>query len=474
MAIANFYTFSKRKNSTAQPTGSPTQIDVNLKSGTSLISPTFLLNISGRPSYNYVQYEGRYYFITDIISVRNDLWEIVCTVDALATWKSDIGSTNAVIMYATGGSTDIVDQRIGVKNTIHSDNDSVLLTGDFSGFRDDAEGIAIVSITGKGSFGNYLISAIDVPALLANISMWDMTGITDVATGFQQFLYGSGNQAAQNLRNAIYLPILLSSMSNFDSATQLYLGGYPCTDANGNALNGYRVHNPFLKASAQVTIPWRHNDWRRNAPYTKVFLYLPLIGCVSIPSTDIINETALDVVYIVNLLGGDVAIQVKGATSNRKITTASCNIAMQSPYGSSNISGSKILGSVGVAAGGVAAVAAGIVSGAGAVVTLGGALASSAGGLLNALGGETAGGGGLSGSAVTGLDKAVVCTTISRDLSDSQASLNPIIGKPVMAKSAISAYSGFIQTDGMSVSGDMTDTERDIINSTFDRGAYYE
>ena len=475
MATASFYTFSKRKNSTAQPTSGNTDIDVVLKSGTSLMSPTFLLSYSSRPGFNYVKFEDRYYFIEDIVSVRNNLWEIVCSADPLATWKTVIGSTNDTILYATGGSNDIIDQRIGVTNTPIIDSNAELLTGDFTGFRDDAEGIAIISVTGKGSFGNYLISVTDVPYLLANASLWDFTSITDVATGFQQFLYGSGNQAAQNLKSAIYLPIILSSMSNFDAATQIHLGAYPCTDIGGSPLNGYRVNNPFLSAHCDVNIPWQFSDWRRNTPYTKVFLYLPLIGCVSLPANDIIDVSTLTVLYSINMLGGDVAVQVrKSGTGGRKLLTASANIAMQSPYGSSNISGAKIASSIGVAVGGVAAVAAGIVSGGAATVALGGALASSAGGLLNALGGETAGGGGLTGSAVTGLDKAVVCTTVSHDLTDTQANLDPIIGKPVMAKHTIATYSGFVQTDGMSVAGDMTDTERDIINSTFDRGAYYE
>lgn len=474
MATATFYTFSKRKNSTLQPTGSGTQIDVNLKSGTSLISPTFLLNISGRPTYNYVSFEGRYYFITDIISVRNDLWEIQCTVDALASWKTEIGTTEAVILYATGGSNDIIDQRIGVKSPISVHNDSQLLTGDFGGFTDSTEGIAIVSITGSGSFGNFLVSAIDTAFLLSNTSIWNMSGITDVATGFQQFLTGGGNQAGQNLRSAIYLPIILTSTSNFDAAIQLWLGGYPCTKSGGGPLQGMRVHNPFLNASCSVSIPWQFTDWRRNAPYSKVFLYLPLVGVVSLPSQDLINESSLSVLYTINMLGGDVAIQVKGGNSGRKITTASCNIAMQSPYGSANVSGMKITGAVGVGVGAVAAVAAGVVTGGAAAVALGGGLASSASGLLSAMGGETAGGGGLNGSAVTGLDKAVVCSVVSRQLTDTQANLNPIIGKPVMAKHTIGTYSGFVHTDGMSISGNMTETERETINGAFNGGAYYE
>lgn len=471
MATASFYTFSKRKNSTAQPTSGNTDIDVVLKSGTSLMSPTFLLNYTSRPGFNYVKFEDRYYFIQDIVSMRNDLWEIVCSVDPLATWKSVIGGTNAMILYATGGSNDIIDQRLGIENTPTVTNESVLLTGDFSGFTDSTEGIAIISVTGVGSFGNYLINAIDVPDLLRNIQAWGSTEITDYVTGFQQLV--TGGSAPNNLKSAIYLPIILSSTSNFGPATQIYLGRYPCSGQYG-PLNGYKVNNPFLSASCTVDIPWQYSDWRRNSPYTKVFLYLPLIGLVSILSNDIINESQLSVLYSLNMLGGDVAVQVRGSTSGRKLATASCNIAMQTPYGSANISGSKIASVVGVGAGAIAGIATGNMAAAGKAVAVGASLLGTSAGLINAMGGETSGGGGLSGSAVTGLDKAVVCTTITKNLTDSQSNVDPIIGKPVMAKHSISTYSGYVQTDGMSVAGDMTDTERDIINSTFDRGAYYE
>ena len=57
MAIAEFYKLSKRKNSTKQPISSGTQFSVDLKSGTSFISPTLLLNNSGKPDYNYVSFE---------------------------------------------------------------------------------------------------------------------------------------------------------------------------------------------------------------------------------------------------------------------------------------------------------------------------------------------------------------------------------------------------------------------------------
>lgn len=471
MATANFYTFSKRKNSTLQPTGTGTQIDVNLKSGTSLLSPTFLLNISGRPTYNYVSFEGRYYFITDIISVRNDLWEIQCTVDALATWKTDIGSTTAVILYATGGRNDIIDQRIAPCADITVTTDAKVLTGDFTGFTSTSEGIAIVSLTGNQGCGTYLVDPSLIKQLLVNVNLWT-GGISDVATGFQQWL--RSGDAPSNLRSVINIPIVLSSTGNFESPTPLYLGEYPCTDSNGSPITGRRVNNPFLSAHCVVDIPWRFNDWRRNVPYSKVFLYLPIFGVIALPSQDLINDTTLDVYYSLNVCGGDIAFQVRGGTTHAHIATGSANISMQTPYGSNNINASKVASSIGVGVGAVAAVAMGVVTGGAAAVALGGGLASSAAGLISAMGGESGGGGGLSGGAVTGLDLGVKCWVVSRDIADSQANLNPIIGKPVMGKHTIGTYSGFVQTDGLSVAGNMTDSERDMINSAFNGGAYYE
>ena len=474
MAVsAVFYQFSKRKNSTKTPTVPGTTYNVNLKSGTSLLSPTLILEISGRPDYNYFSFEGRYYFVTDIVSVRNNLWEISGSVDALGSWKSAIGATSANILYANGGRTDIVDNRIPVTSDVYIDSNTQGLSGDFTGFTDSTMGICLVSIIGIGSFGTYLLSsAADLTQLLKNIETFSQTFITSPETGFQQLI--NSGKAGDNLKSALFLPIILSSMGNFDSGTQLYLGNYPCTDANASPINGYRLNNPFLESSATVAIPWRFNDWRRNNPYTKVYLYVPLVGTMSIPSSEIVNEASITALYCINALSGDVAVEIKGATSGRALATASGNIAMSTPYGSASISGLKVASAIGVGVASVAAVALGAVTGGAATLAIGGGLASSAAGLLNALGGESAGGGGLGGSAVTGLDLGLSCFTVSHDLTQNQTTFSTIMGKPVMKVDNVGSYTGFVQTDGMHVIGNMTDSEHDIINAACDRGIYYE
>lgn len=48
-------------------------------------------------NYMYIQVFGRYYFINNIISVKNDLFEVHAHVDVLSTYKQQIRANDAVI-----------------------------------------------------------------------------------------------------------------------------------------------------------------------------------------------------------------------------------------------------------------------------------------------------------------------------------------------------------------------------------------
>ena len=95
-----FYSFSKRSNSTKQVSGSGTTYQITLREPTSIMSPVIILEAGSEAiSYNYcyIPTFNRYYFIKDIVSLANGLWQIACNEDVLATWKSAItGSTQYV------------------------------------------------------------------------------------------------------------------------------------------------------------------------------------------------------------------------------------------------------------------------------------------------------------------------------------------------------------------------------------------
>ena len=75
---------------------------VTLKEGTSILRPVLLLSSPTQSpltgyNYMYISAFSRYYFIDDIKSIRNDLWEISAHVDVLETYATAIKNNSAVI-----------------------------------------------------------------------------------------------------------------------------------------------------------------------------------------------------------------------------------------------------------------------------------------------------------------------------------------------------------------------------------------
>lgn len=74
-----------------------------LKAPCDIINPVFTVStISAADLYkcNYVyapELNGRKYFITDIVSVRNGVWEVHCHIDVLSTYADGVKAQEAVI-----------------------------------------------------------------------------------------------------------------------------------------------------------------------------------------------------------------------------------------------------------------------------------------------------------------------------------------------------------------------------------------
>ena len=106
--------FAKDKNSTKQPTLTGlTPISVELKRDTSIMFPVFRVqesNYAVNYNYIYVQEWNRYYYIDNAIITMGGIWELACTEDCLASWKTDIGAgTYYILRSSVVYNTDIVD-----------------------------------------------------------------------------------------------------------------------------------------------------------------------------------------------------------------------------------------------------------------------------------------------------------------------------------------------------------------------------
>ena len=288
-----------------------------------------------------------------------------------------------------------------------------------------------------------------------------------------------GGSASECLRSAIEIPLLIDSTDFSGSLEQLYLGNYPCIDNLGNNINGYKIGKPIVGKTVSISIPWVQTDWRAISAYTDIALYIPFIGILSMPASEIHSaDSSLSVRFAVNITSGDIAVEVKGGTSGRIYATASGNCALNTPYGSTGIDTNRATSAIVSGIGTIVSIGAAVASGgASAAVTagIGAGLSATALNTIAAMGGNASGSGGLGGGASSQLTGELQCYVITKQLADSPTNLYSIIGKPLSKKATISSYSGYVQTDGFQfASSRALSEEKDLINSMLDSGIYYE
>lgn len=483
MASASVYTLSKRHNSTLQPTGTGTVIDVYLKGGSDLLSPVFTLNSATIPTFNYLSFEGRYYFVIGIRNVRDQLYEVSCQVDVLATYKNIIQATSAYVLYYTHANTQIVDRRLSTKTDITIDNstqtfnnlgsgESYMLTAigeertsifacDKSKIDELFESTVINSI--KSGWDGMIANVDAAAAALTTGNVQDM--IRDVFRVWLEFIKTQGNvtttvlfcdDAQKFVKNCFVLPI---DKSNIGGSLQMVHLGKWIANANGNTGFPRICHD-----SATLAIPWQATDWRRNEPYHEIYLYIPYIGLINIPASEVIGVTNITVNVAIDTYSG-VTSFVVNADNGAVLGQYSTNIAAPYAVGSSNInltaSGAQIVASA-------AAIAGGIASG-----NIGG-ISMGALGIVNAIKPFDSSISSNGGAAGMGLGNTVKCFTVFHDTTVTPSSISAVKGTPYNGVLSLSGISGYVQTMDASVAGSMTDTEREEINNLLNGGVYIE
>lgn len=452
MKITYWTSFSKRKNSTKQPSGG-TEVVVTLKQGTTIETPTFILTDANAFNIVYVSAFGHYYFVSDIKFVHNNTFEVACNQDVLATYKTNIGATSAYILYDTDANFEIPDDRLSVETTPQVNTTGVAFRSDYS-----AAGTFIVTLTGTEGVGTYA-----VPESTLSRLMPDITTVYDsyiqssdpfgaiVAAGKQ--LVGSGS-LAQNIRDVRWIPFTVTT----GGVNTLKVGMYTVYSDGGVPLGGRLITNRLVTLTADAPIPWRWTgvDWRNSDPYTQISMYIPYVGTVSYPTSVLKGATYIHVESCLDTFTGDLAIRTyaNGAT----IGTYGAQTGVIIPLGSAGLNPSGVVNSViGAAASVASGSALGVVSSA---INACQPLSQSVGGISNASG--------------AGLNQNIQVTAVTHAPVETPSGISAPLGTPSCQVKTISSLSGYVQCQGASVSISGPDMDRDEINSFLNSGFYYE
>ena len=163
--ICTLFNFKKRRNSTKVPSELGASFELKLKDGCSIYNPSFILSSMDPINYNYLKWNNKYYYIDDIILIRQGLWNVVCSLDVLASYRTEILNTSAFVAYSSNNyDPNIPDARLSsqAKPTITHTNNNLFNTQQ-----------ALTPEQIKGGSGTYIVSYVtDAPTYGLSGCVW--------------------------------------------------------------------------------------------------------------------------------------------------------------------------------------------------------------------------------------------------------------------------------------------------------------
>lgn len=454
MTIKVWNTFDKRVNSTKQPTGG-TQISVVLKENCSIENPVFIVS-SPIADYEYVEAFGRYYFVSDVINLNAAQSEIHCGLDPMATYKSEIGSTTAFVLYDETSNTEIPDTRLATNTTPTISQNSVSFFGNFS-----LSGTVIVTIAGEERAQSYAISPTSMHYLIPNAksqieNLFPSSPGADINSTFFDTIISavvqiiSSGNLASNIQDIRWIPFTVGGSGNIE----VIKNGQYNTGVGGDPIS--QGASRCVTDTVTVSIPWQFSDWRNGEPFTQVYVRIPFVGLVNIPASSLKGQSSLQLFSSLDKITGDIAMELI------------CNGKVVGSYGAST--SAKI--AIGNSSQNMSNIVNSLLQGGGAAIS--GDARSVFTHVGHAYSPLTMTVGGVSSAAAVGLGGMLEVYTVCHDTTVSPSSVSSTIGTPAMAQKTIGSLSGYIQCSGASVSGSMHAADREAINSMLNGGFFYE
>ena len=190
-------------------------------------------------------------------------------------------------------------------------------------------------------------------------------------------------------------------------------------------------------------------------------MYIPYIGLIGLPASELIGVTNLTVNAAIDTYSG-VASFVVNADNGTVVGQYSTNIAAPYAVGSSNI---NVVAAGASIVAGVAAVASGVGMSAAIMAGLG---------LVNNIKPFDSSITGNGGSAGQGLGNTVKCISVFHDTTVTPSSVSAVQGTPYNGAMSLSGISGYVQTSNASIDITGYGGDKDEVDSLLNGGIYIE
>lgn len=466
MNILTWNNFSKRINSTKQPTGG-TSKTVLLKDETDIENPSFILAGTDL-TINYVSAFGRYYFAT-CKSLDGNRTQIDCTPDRMATFKSQVGAYTGLIEYtASSSKVDITDPR----NQPTSLLTVTPTTLSFTSSPFSTTGTYILGTLGDSSNGEtgvanyYRVTKAEMQVFAGQL--YSTNVITQIINEF--------TNAMDSIVSCIWLPLDYIAIPG--SPSMIHCGSKSVSPADiiTDRVINFTTGNTAVNFSAISGGSGSSMTYLEKAPYCTGELYLPFIGFVPIDMDIMAFTKSIQVDGWVDVLTGDIAYKIY--YGGLWVATYNGNIATKLPVTGASYDG------IGVAAGTITAIG-GTIATAVAMATPGGVakdllkpLAAVAGGAAAAaksaelhtmINGNN--------SSALGAELGTAPYVLVHQYVPAETNLTAFQaeqGMPYFEVATVSGLSGYVKCREASVEIPGSDGDKQEVNDYMNSGFYYE
>lgn len=452
------YKFAKKSNSTAQPGSSAlvATVNANIKDNCSIVNPVLLLDYDHN-DFNYIymaDFGGRYYFVDDIV-LAHGLIEVQCSIDALATYKTNIGSTSMYITRSSASSDgNIVDNLYPIKTNATVDTTSLSMGWSYSGF----------------DSGSYVLGVQGATAASTNAVIYFQLTPSQLSTILHAFYANSGSTWWGNMAKGV-----INSLNKIDDfivscrwypftfptsgSQKVWIGSYETT-VTADILDDY-PNMSFNKTFTLTSHPQASSrgTYLNHAPFSRYTFHHDLIGTINLPSEICAGQT----------VHASITPDFTTGQALFELYVSPVNVGV-SPFYSTYI---QIGTDIGLN---------------GANVNLSGFIGSATSTIGTAMAGNWLGTAASIGSAVTEAvadpgrhsssggyiniaSTAAIIRSIHYPVADRD---NANQGSPYCKMSTPSSLAGFIRAENPHVVTSGTDTETNMINSMIEAGIYYE
>lgn len=313
---AEFWTFSKKDNSTKQPTVTGTVFTCEVADGSGMLAPTIKLhtNFADPSGYNYCRIAkfNRYYFVRNWRYDRG-LWWADLSVDVLASWKTNIGNFTGYVLRAAGASDgNIKDAFYPAKTTPEHYIVSIPL-----GWEEDfSDGEFVVGIingdTGTTGSVNYYVMSIDefrdfCYAVYDNTGDWlDTANINDISEELLKTLFNPFEYVV----SCMWFPFAVPVWPAY-TVTSIPLGWWSVpVSAKGLLYTEQITMQTFTVAPQQHPQAATRGNYLNSGPYTTLTLTIPPFGNIPLDASLVCGDS-LDISIWTDYISGSSTLYVK-------------------------------------------------------------------------------------------------------------------------------------------------------------------